>query len=151
MCASFIVKLLFYAKKQLLYVSLQDFKSTTILLGYSALADADNQFYICVTETAQNAVVEILQQMQEDQQKWLQNALEKPSKAWVSLGSEHEVDLFTVKQSRPLVSLSIVGFKIFYYCICVFLELKENFIRCKCKLKQRLETFGHHATSVKEM
>lgn len=73
------------------------------MLGYDVCADADNQFYICVTEPAQNAVVEILQQMQDDQQKWLQSALEKPCQKWTSLGSEHEVDLFSVKQNRPLV------------------------------------------------
>ncbi|KAJ1526712.1 hypothetical protein ONE63_008292 [Megalurothrips usitatus] len=86
---------------------ISDFKTPKVLLGYDALADADNQFYICVTETAQNAVVQILQQMQEDQQKWLQNALEKPAKPWKSLGSEQEVDLFTVKESRPLMQMQI--------------------------------------------
>lgn len=79
------------------------------MLGYDVCADADNQFYICVTEPAQNAVVEILQQMQEDQQKWLQSALEKPCQKWISLGSEHEVDLFSVKQNRPLVCSLVIA------------------------------------------
>ncbi|KAK3927911.1 Dynein intermediate chain 3, axonemal [Frankliniella fusca] len=86
---------------------ISDFKSPTVLLGYDVSADADNQFYICVTETAQTAVVEILKQIQEDQQNWLKNALEKPARPWESLGSDQEVDLFTIKQSRPLMQMQV--------------------------------------------
>lgn len=144
----------------------QDLKTPTVLLGYDALADADNQFYICVTETAQNAVVEILQQMQEDQQKWLQNALEKPANPWVSLGSEQEVDLFTVRQGRPLVSFSVgiltLLFYLYWACHCygkwkwlsVYLKQMKNMkfllktinFRCRCKLKLLLLTLGNRIT-----
>jgi len=45
----------------------------------------------------------MLEEMKLEQQRRLENALEKTPRAWTSLGSENEVDLFTIKDSRPYV------------------------------------------------
>uniref|UniRef100_A0A1B6CBV5 WD repeat-containing protein 63 n=1 Tax=Clastoptera arizonana TaxID=38151 RepID=A0A1B6CBV5_9HEMI len=85
------------------------YKHEELLMGYEPLGSEENQFYLCITENGRNEVLQRLEHMRLEFTKKIQASKEIKPKPWKSLGSESEVDLFQVKNTRALISLEWIG------------------------------------------
>ncbi|XP_048518881.1 dynein axonemal intermediate chain 3 [Dendroctonus ponderosae] len=80
-----------------------------ILIGYIAdeSQEKEEEFYMCVTEGATDAVEKIIEKLRQEQEDRLYYQLYKDVHPWQSLGAEVEVDEALVRQQRPLLEVEV--------------------------------------------
>ncbi|XP_046490368.1 dynein axonemal intermediate chain 3 [Neodiprion pinetum] len=84
-----------------------EFSGTKMLIGYAPSSSEKGQFYVCVTEEAQDAVLENIEALRAEQENRVRNAVYKTVRKWTSLGSEIEVDSEIDKKTRPLYEIEV--------------------------------------------
>lgn len=84
------------------------FSNREVLIGYIPDESKESdEFYLCVTKEATQAVNEMIEKVKKMQEDKLKNAVEKKVKQWKSLGSEVEVDEGMMKRNRNLLEVEI--------------------------------------------
>lgn len=87
---------------------LLEYQTQQILVGYIPDEEREyDEFYICLTQSATEAVEEIIEKIREEREERLKNTVEKYTKVWKTLGSEEEVDNEIIKNNRPLYEVEI--------------------------------------------
>lgn len=86
---------------------IMNFPTEFIFIGFAAKSDKENQFYICLSETAENHVRNMLKQIEDDNTAKLYKNIERSIGEWKSLGSEVDVDLEINRNNRPLFEVFI--------------------------------------------
>ncbi|XP_044755938.1 dynein axonemal intermediate chain 3 [Coccinella septempunctata] len=84
------------------------FPRKEMLIGFiTEEAGEIDEFYICVTEAATDAVQTLINEQQAKQEARLQNSINKVIKSWLTLGSEAEIDETIPKKNRALLEVEI--------------------------------------------
>ncbi|KAL3269608.1 hypothetical protein HHI36_008673 [Cryptolaemus montrouzieri] len=79
-----------------------------ILIGFISEEAGDlDEFYICVTEAATDAVQTLITEQQAKQEERLQNSINKIIKIWNTLGSEAEINETIPRKNRALLEVEI--------------------------------------------
>lgn len=85
-----------------------EYQTQQILVGYIPDESREyDEFYICVTQAATDAVLEIIDRMKQEQEERLKNTIEKCTKFWQTCGSEEEVNNEIIKNNRALYEVEI--------------------------------------------
>ncbi|XP_023288398.1 WD repeat-containing protein 63 [Orussus abietinus] len=86
---------------------IQSFPDTKMLIGYAPSSTEEGQFYICLTEEGRDAVMRHIEDLREEQERRVSNAVYKSIGTWKDLGSGEEVDDGIVKKKRPLFLIEV--------------------------------------------
>lgn len=79
-----------------------------ILLGYIPHETREyDEFYICVTLSAETIVADVIDKIQQQRDIRLNNSIFKTVRPWKSLGSENSVNDLMLTNSRPLLEVEI--------------------------------------------
>lgn len=79
-----------------------------MLIGFiTEEAGEVDEFYICVTEAATDALQTLINEQQAKQEARLQNSINKVIRQWISQGSEAEIDETIPKKNRALLEVEI--------------------------------------------
>lgn len=79
-----------------------------LLLGYVPNETAEiDEFYICLTVKAEEFINTFIDRTQKQREDRLNNSIFKIVKRWRSFGSDAEVDLLTLKNTRPLFEIEL--------------------------------------------
>ncbi|GJQ72755.1 hypothetical protein Trydic_g1408 [Trypoxylus dichotomus] len=79
-----------------------------ILIGYIPDEGRDyDEFYVVLTETAEENIKDVIQKIREEQERKLARAINKKVHRWKSFGSEIEIDECIEKSNRPLMEVEM--------------------------------------------
>lgn len=85
-----------------------DYPRSKILVGYVPDESSEqDEFYLCLTEKAEDAVAEIIEKQRKEQEAKLQYAVSKTARPWKGMGMESEVDEGIPRKNRPLMEVEV--------------------------------------------
>lgn len=89
-----------------------DYPRGKILVGYVPDESSEqDEFYLCLTEKAEDAVAEIIERQRKEQEAKLQYAVCKTARPWKGMGTDMEVDEGIPRKNRPLLEVEVYGYR----------------------------------------
>lgn len=86
-----------------------DYPRTKLLVGYVPDESSEvDEFYLCLTEKAEDAVAEIIEKQARQQEARLQYAVFKTARPWRGMGMDKEVDESIPRNNRPLYEVEVL-------------------------------------------
>ncbi|XP_014240479.1 uncharacterized protein LOC106661528 [Cimex lectularius] len=90
---------------------LKNLKDPEVLVGYDTRNLDDENFFVCITNTGRNKIIEELKLLHENHMKFIEKANGMDAKPWVDLGSSAEIGIDIAYNNRPLISFEYLGMK----------------------------------------
>lgn len=85
-----------------------DYPRDKLLIGYVPDESSTNdEFYLCLTTKAEDAVAAIIDKQQKQQEAKLRNAVYKIARPWKGLGTDKDVDENIPRKNRPLMEVEV--------------------------------------------
>lgn len=96
---------------------IMDYPRAKILVGYVPDESSEqDEFYLCLTVKAEDAVAEIIEKQRKEQEAKLQYAVCKTARPWHGMGMEQEVNEAIPRKSRPLMEVEVNSFEMERFC-----------------------------------